>query len=69
MMFTVHQFFHYPAICLYILAIIVIFSKGKLLTVDIDPERASSSITPQVLVATKTKCRLFRLPANAGLRV
>ena len=50
-------------------AIFIFFSKGKLISVDIDSERASSSITPQVLVTTKTKRRLFRLPATAGLRV
>jgi len=35
----------------------VIFSKGNLHLVDTVSERASSSITPQVLMTTKTKRR------------
>jgi len=48
---------------------IVIFSKGILNDVDTVSERASSSITPQVLMTTKTKRRQSRQPAHAGLRV
>jgi len=48
---------------------IVIFSKGILNNVDTISERASSSITPQVLMTTKTKISVSPIASRRWIKM